>query len=144
MLHTHEVTGSSPVVSTKRISVTVAHRTLTPFAGVRIPHPLPEKANRFCDWLFCCPEEFPSKRCPMRPRRLPEKAGRPVYQICKAKTQTNRPCTSRNPGSTGPILSFFGKIQFSLYTSESLCHFLNGSLWWSECMGSDTLSQKRT
>ena len=43
MLHTHEVTGSSPVVSTKRICVTVAHRTLTPFAGVRIPHPLPEK-----------------------------------------------------------------------------------------------------
>ena len=42
MLHTHEVTGSSPVVSTKRISVTVAHRTLTPFAGVRIPHPLPK------------------------------------------------------------------------------------------------------
>ena len=25
------------------ICVTVAHRTLTPFAGVRIPHPLPEK-----------------------------------------------------------------------------------------------------
>ena len=45
MLHTHEVTGSSPVVSTKRISVTVAHRTLTPFAGVRIPHPLPKIAD---------------------------------------------------------------------------------------------------
>ena len=43
MLHTHEVTGSSPVVSTKRICVTVAHRTLTPFAGVRIPHPLPKQ-----------------------------------------------------------------------------------------------------
>ena len=43
MLHTHEVTGSSPVLSTKRICVTVAHRTLTPFAGVRIPHPLPKK-----------------------------------------------------------------------------------------------------
>ena len=26
---------------TQRICVTVAHRTLTPFAGVRIPHPLP-------------------------------------------------------------------------------------------------------
>ena len=30
-------------VKTKGICVTVAHRTLTPFAGVRIPHPLPEK-----------------------------------------------------------------------------------------------------
>ena len=30
-----------PVLDTQRISVTVAHRTLTPFAGVRIPHPLP-------------------------------------------------------------------------------------------------------
>ena len=29
------------VLDTQRISVTVAHRTLTPFAGVRIPHPLP-------------------------------------------------------------------------------------------------------
>ena len=28
---------------TQRICVTVAHRTLTPFAGVRIPHPLPTK-----------------------------------------------------------------------------------------------------
>ena len=26
------------------ICVTVAHRTLTPFAGVRIPHPLPQEA----------------------------------------------------------------------------------------------------
>ena len=50
MLHTHEVEGSSPPVSTstflsrtiQRICVTVAHRTLTPFAGVRIPHPLPK------------------------------------------------------------------------------------------------------
>ena len=35
-----------PVLDTQRISVTVAHRTLTPFAGVRIPHPLP-KIDRF-------------------------------------------------------------------------------------------------
>ena len=36
------------VLDTQRISVTVAHRTLTPFAGVRIPHPLPRK-HRNCD-----------------------------------------------------------------------------------------------
>ena len=35
----------SGVVKIQRISVTVAHRTLTPFAGVRIPHPLPKIAD---------------------------------------------------------------------------------------------------
>ena len=34
-----------PVLATQRISVTVAHRTLTPFAGVRIPHPLPKNTQ---------------------------------------------------------------------------------------------------
>ena len=34
------------VLDTQRISVTVAHRTLTPFAGVRIPHPLPSKGYK--------------------------------------------------------------------------------------------------
>ena len=55
MLHTHEVEGSSPPVSTKRICVTVAHRTLTPFAGVRIPHPLPKRKPHHLVWLFFLP-----------------------------------------------------------------------------------------
>ena len=41
-----------PVLDTQRISVTVAHRTLTPFAGVRIPHPLPEKDHTSRCGLF--------------------------------------------------------------------------------------------
>ena len=40
---------------TQGICVTVAHRTLTPFAGVRIPHPLPQKADHHpvVSFLFC-------------------------------------------------------------------------------------------
>ena len=39
-------------VKTKGICVTVAHRTLTPFAGVRIPHPLPKTTDIHSD--ICC------------------------------------------------------------------------------------------
>ena len=43
---------------TQRICVTVAHRTLTPFAGVRIPHPLPENAlTRKSEGVFAIPPD---------------------------------------------------------------------------------------
>ena len=40
--------NSSCVERREGICVTVAHRTLTPFAGVRIPHPLPKETLRTC------------------------------------------------------------------------------------------------
>ena len=41
----------------QRICVTVAHRTLTPFAGVRIPHPLPIKKTTPLVWSFLLAED---------------------------------------------------------------------------------------